>query len=289
MDSDNESENKTAAPKEARPTFKRNQRTINVVRITPAVTSLIERHSIRLTAPAPRQDTHPVALPTADYIPWAASLYESIVNAIYSGYPVPVDVIQQNAFVSAVLILIFEKTLLVHAYVANTREAFRPRYLNRTLMPTSLVYVLNGLGLHMIKNGAYQIYPEPDPTVTPAYYDATYAVGIDQTFIDFNKLINNATIKGCCTSAYAGTETQGNASWCLKAINANTEAIANGNIQAVTIQSIFTEATCDDVLIATIVQNQFPGLTVDANVEMTYQWKTTNGMFGLREYFNTHA
>lgn len=262
---------------------------LTIAKVTPAVTSLIERHSTRLTAPAPRHDTHPVVIRVANYQPWLISLYESITNGLYSGYPIPLNIIQIHDFVRGSMILIAEKMMLVHAYATNARIAFRPRFLNRMYVPTSLALVLNGIGLHMVKNSAYQIYPELDATVTQAYYDQYFINAVEGNLTtEYNKLTNNAAIKNCATCTYAGLSPMGNASWCLSVFNAADNAIANGDVESVAVRSIFTEATEDDVIIAAIVQNRFPGSLADANIEMTYEWNTYNGVSGMREYFNTH-
>lgn len=259
------------------------------VRVTPAVMSLIERHSTRLTAPAPRHDTYPVPIRVADYQPWLISLYQSITNALYSGYPLPLDIITENNFTIVGMILIAEKLLLIDAHTTNARQAFRPRYLNRLYMPLSLVHVLNGLGLHMVKNSAYQIYPQPDDTVNLAYYNAAWIENFDGALAtEFSKLINNAAIKQCCFAGYAGTSPFGDASWCLSAFDPANNALAAGNSNVIVVRSIFAEAKEQDVIIAALVQNGFNGNLIDANVEMTFEWKTYAGIPGMREYFNTH-
>lgn len=259
------------------------------VRVTPAVMSLIERHATRLTAPAPRHDTHPVVIRVADYQPWLISLYQSITNALYSGYPLPLDLITENEFAIIGMILIAEKLLLVHAYITNTRQAFRPRFLNRLYMPQALVYVLNGIGLHMVKNSAYQIYPLPDDTVTQAYYNAAWIDVVEgHMATQFSKLTNNAAIKQCCTAGYAGISPIGDASWCLSVFDPANNAVAGGASVNVVVRSIFTEAREQDVIIAALVQNGFNGHLIDADVSMTFEWKTYAGIPGMREYFNTH-
>lgn len=253
------------------------------------VKTLIESHSTRLTAPAPIHETLGIPLTIANWQPWLNSLYHSIITALYSGYPVPDNVIPDETFVTFCMVLIQEKCLLVASHMMNDRPAFRPTYLNKTLIPDCLRIVLDKIGACMIYDGGLQIFPQPDPTINQAYLDEQFQHHFQQASVMFNRLMNNAAIKLCCNASFASINPQGSPFWALAVFSSETGAIADGEERSVTVKGLFSEASPEDVVIAAIIQNRYVGIICDDNANnMSFTYADFHGIHGMREYFNTH-